>query len=562
MMKKNQKKQIIQLLDTLHNACQDLKKQKEEKFIALCGEIQNFTGSIYCFAGEILGQEHIFIKSLEDFYKELYLVSEGQSTIKQLLKEVHNLSVIAKSFKIDKFEIAFFCYKASMSDCFESVYFAAKQDPSCDAYFIPIPYYDRNPDGSFGTMHLEGVGYYSNKYELIDWQKYDVEARRPDVIFIMNPYDGNNLVTSVHPNFYSERLKNYTDCLIYIEYGVPLWMYKDCYSVKDKIGNEIALLPAHFYCDYYIAYQQAFVDFFKVGFNERLDLVQAYKMDKKTIDTKLIALGSPKFDKVLNSKKEDFILPKEWRDKIGDKKIVLYNTSLSELLKSSSQQINEEGSYLVKDDRYLNKLKSILDTFKDRQDVVLWWRPHPLFESTLKSMRPALYKYYMSIVQEYKTLNQGIFDTSEDVHRAICFSDAMISDESSILWLYLATGKPFYIPAISYALPTPIHQNDTYFYTPIQNRIANMKDSKGANIENINACVWWHNFCDEDFYRNIHFDNYLERFLRYVIPLDDYPEREEYERLQKQIFYDFVINSDGTAGQKIYEFAKEKAFEQ
>lgn len=40
------------------------------------------------------------------------------------------------------------------------------------------------------------------------------------MIFIHNPYDDGNIVTSVHPFFYSKNLKQYTDDLIYIPYFV------------------------------------------------------------------------------------------------------------------------------------------------------------------------------------------------------------------------------------------------------------------------------------------------------------------------------------------------------
>ena len=42
----------------------------------------------------------------------------------------------------------------------------------------------------------------------------------PDVIYIHNAYDDWNLVTSIHPNFYSRNLKKYTEELVYIPYFV------------------------------------------------------------------------------------------------------------------------------------------------------------------------------------------------------------------------------------------------------------------------------------------------------------------------------------------------------
>ncbi len=51
-------------------------------------------------------------------------------------------------------------------------------------------------------------------------EAYRFEERRPDEIYIHNGYDNWNLVTSVHPRFYSENLKQYTDKLVYIPYFI------------------------------------------------------------------------------------------------------------------------------------------------------------------------------------------------------------------------------------------------------------------------------------------------------------------------------------------------------
>lgn len=89
-----------------------------------------------------------------------------------------------------------------MWDSLESVYLAAKEDESCDAYCVPILYFDRNADGTLGEMHYEGNDYPAN-IEITDWETYDFEAKRPDVVYIHNPYDEANRVTCVHPRFFS-----------------------------------------------------------------------------------------------------------------------------------------------------------------------------------------------------------------------------------------------------------------------------------------------------------------------------------------------------------------------
>ena len=60
--------------------------------------------------------------------------------------------------------------------------------------------------------------HYPDYVPITAYDSYDFENRRPDTIFIHNPYDDCNLTTSVPPFFYSGNLKQYTDCLVYIPY--------------------------------------------------------------------------------------------------------------------------------------------------------------------------------------------------------------------------------------------------------------------------------------------------------------------------------------------------------
>lgn len=106
-----------------------------------------------------------------------------------------------------------------MWDSLESVWKEADADPDCDAYVIPIPYFDKNQDGSFCEEHYEG-DQYPKDVPIIHYNEYDLEMRHPDVIYIHNPYDEYNNATSVHPHFYSKNLRNFTDKLIYIPYFI------------------------------------------------------------------------------------------------------------------------------------------------------------------------------------------------------------------------------------------------------------------------------------------------------------------------------------------------------
>ena len=155
------------------------------------------------------------------------------------------------------------------------------------------------------------------------------------------------------------------------------------------------------------------------------------------LEEKFLVLGSPKFDKVAAATRENAEVPEEWKRLIykadgSRKKVILYNTTIQALLKHN--------------DAYLDKLEDTLGFFyENRDEITVLWRPHPLIESTISSMRPNLLERYINIVNDYKSKAYGIFDDSWDLHRAIAVSDAYFGDGSSVAALYKATGKPYMI---------------------------------------------------------------------------------------------------------------------
>ncbi len=331
-------------------------------------------------------------------------------------------------------EIVFLPYKAAMWDSLESVWRAADADEDTDAYVIPVPYYDKNPDGSFREEHYEGDRY-PEYVPVTCYDSYDFESRRPDMIFIHNPYDDQNYVTSVHPFFYSQNLKKYTDRLIYIPYFVLPEILPNDKGAVDEIKH-----------------------FFMVRgvFNADKTIVQSENMRQIYIDTlvnetgsgdkdgirrywnkKIDGSGSPKFDKVRNTNKDNLEIPPAWSRIIekpdgGRKKIIFYNTSITALL--------------LYDDQMLEKMEDVFRFFYDnKSEMALLWRPHPLIMSTLSSMRPQLWNRYLRIMMRYLDMGWGIYDDTTDIDRAIVLSDAYYGDPSSVVQMYQTTGKPVMI---------------------------------------------------------------------------------------------------------------------
>ncbi len=427
------KEEVLNLADLLVEAECELKKiiENEEEKEQLLMDMQTAVIAIGSEIEKIEGEGTRAVACLEEYCELLYQcsISDSKATA---LKVYEDLTDKSKEFHelfiqiAQKKEIVFFPYKASMWDSLESVWLAAKNNPQCRVYVVPIPYYDKNKDGSFGQQNYEGAEF-PDYVPVTSWEEYEVSERKPDVIFIHNPYDNGNHVSSVHPDYYAKNLKKYTDMLVYIPYFV---MGEDIYENFCVCAGTIHAHKTIVQSEKVRAvYVRCFREFVKENHLEIL-------FPEEVIEDKFVALGSPKIDKVLNDKKENYYLPQTWKDLINGKRVVLYNTGLSGILSGNEDE--------------LKKIEDVLVCFQKRKDVVLWWRPHPLSKSTCVSLRPQLYKRYQQIVENYKQEGFGIYDDTPDLHRAITYTDIYYGDDSSLIYLYGVQGKPIIIQNIYY----------------------------------------------------------------------------------------------------------------
>ena len=327
-------------------------------------------------------------------------------------------------------EVVFLPYKASMWDSLEPVWRKMKEDPSVNALVIPIPYYDKNPDGSVREMHYE-ADKYPEDVPVISYRNYSLQERHPDAIYIHNPYDDANYVTSVLPEFYSSRIKEFTDELVYIPYFVLDEIDPQLEAVVEANAHFIrvpAVLHAHRVIVQSENWRQAYINVMTAFAGENT---------RPYWEKKIEAGGSPKLERAANLTEADFVMPKDWERFVfradgSRRKVILYNTGLTAMLEQNEAM--------------LDKIERNLEVFREhREDVVLLWRPHPLLESTLQSMRPELLARFKTIVDAYRNEALGIYDDSAELDRAIALSDAYYGDPSSVVHLYKQTGKPIMI---------------------------------------------------------------------------------------------------------------------
>lgn len=184
-MRKAQKKQaedFIKLLDRAHN---EVKRAMERKDRDASSELLEQCQEGVIELGNMIeaeeGEGFPTISLLEEYCEVVYQIHEAvwhnmplnaSKTYKSLRKLLVRIEdSVRQDIKVRR-EAVFLPYKASMWDSLESVWKAANEDPDCDAYVVPIPYFDKNPDGSFKEMHYEG-DQYPDYVPITGYEDYD-----------------------------------------------------------------------------------------------------------------------------------------------------------------------------------------------------------------------------------------------------------------------------------------------------------------------------------------------------------------------------------------------------
>lgn len=409
------RERLLDIIDLLEEASKTIEEEtdivKRQAYMGLLTDTQNLAIALGTRIEKLKGVGTQTVQELEKYCECLYWMSERTVTQEQKVSKANlqeQMGEIQKAFDLDfpdKLEVVFLPYKASMWDSLESVWMAASEDENCETYVIPIPYYDKNEDGSMAKQHYEGK-LFPKYVPITSYEEYDMELRKPDIVYIHNPYDFANRVTSVEPAYYSDVLKQNTKCLIY----VPYW------AASGNMAEGQALCPAYLNADYIVVQSEKYVRYY----------------DKRIPREKLLPMGSPKFDKAIRLCKNPPQPAQDWKRKMEGKKVFFFNTSINGMLAGT--------------DSFLKKMEYIFKTFEGRNDVCLLWRPHPLLESTFESMRKEFKPIYDNFKAYFLEHELGIYDTTPDIAETVALCDAYIGDAaSSVTSLFGVTGKPLFI---------------------------------------------------------------------------------------------------------------------
>lgn len=214
---------------------------------------------------------------------------------------------------------------------------------------------------------------------------------------------------------------------------------------------------------------------------------------------KMVVLGSPKIDRIVSPiKKPSSLIGKE---KINGTKVVLVNTSISRILN---------------DQQWFEKMDNLIQLFKTRSDLFMLWRPHPLLFTTIEAMLPDKKDEMHSVIKNIDDLENSYIDRTASADAAIAVSDGLISDYSSLVLQYTATGKPVLLTVgTSDYRKTKLVCGDYFSNYFIQDGVT------------------------------------IEDFFTIIESGKDYKKEE-----RMKCFKESIVNTDGTCGTKVHSYIK------
>lgn len=404
MIRQALKNQISDLLDSM---CEQ-HHEGFEKRIPFFEECQQAAIAIGEALEEKVNEHAAAVGILEQYCEALFTCAQKdkmtESDISSLDDYISRVKEELEAVEIG-YQVAFFPYKAAMWDSLESIWKAFAADDRCESVVVPIPYYEFLAQEQRWESHYE-LHEFPEYVPVRDIAKYSLDDEHPDLAFVHNPYDEFNYVTRIDERFFSKNLKNHAGRLIYVPY----------YITTGFISKEHTYLPVYLNMDYMIAQSEHF----KSG------------CEGLPFYDRILPLGSPKADRVIHMCRDGVEAPADWQEKLNGKKAVMLNTGI--------------GCFLNYGALFFQKLRQVFEFFKNREDVVLIWRPHPLLESTVKSMKPHLESAYREVMDDFFSNDIGIFDDTPDITRTVALTDAYIGESgSSVVNLYQVAGKPIFI---------------------------------------------------------------------------------------------------------------------
>lgn len=416
-------RQKLSLMGQIHEKLELLVNYgQQETVLTLLKELQNVAVAIGTSIEKKTGEATETVALLEQYcevvfemYRTLseHVITDGKG-VRDILDEMLQLIEAAAGRIHLKKEIVFLPYHANQWKAMESVWKKACEEKDCIVRVVPIPYYYKRHLGeSLSERHYDGAEF-PEDVPITDFMEYNLEENHPDVIYIQNPHDEWDHALTVHSDYYSPKLWENTEELIYIPWFKLDEMRPDderalktrCYFVSTPgvVNADKVIVQSE-------QMKQSYVDYLSQWAGE----------DTRTMwEEKILGLGSPLDDIV-----EEIERPADW----GDKKILLYHVSGNGLFEHK--------------EKMLQKIERTLKIFADQTDKLqILWLQDEQMRQRLESRVPETFRGYVRILEECQDKPWMTLLSAEKEAQAVQLADAFYGDGSKSAQLMSQAKKP------------------------------------------------------------------------------------------------------------------------
>lgn len=161
----------------------------------------------------LIGEGSTTVKLLEQYCELLWNCSIAQRledgvALAEILCEA--VGLINENFLRDtrrQKTILLFPMKANDWPLFEPYWQEAKQNGD-KVFVIPVPYFEKKYDGTFGEEHYEGENF-PEGIDITRYEEYNYKGKLADLIVVRDNYNDKQVFYNVHPFYYIENIEQY-----------------------------------------------------------------------------------------------------------------------------------------------------------------------------------------------------------------------------------------------------------------------------------------------------------------------------------------------------------------
>lgn len=331
---------------------------------------------------------------------------QHESMMKALADTNFRTRALVKRTQGKPINVLFVCNEPAEWSMFDSVYKAMAEDPGFAPLVIALPYrHGSLPEGQYKdagmvefceTRHIPAIRGYDK--ETKEW--LDPTSLMPDYVFFQSPYD-------FFPPIWSVKQISMIAQVCYIPYGITIF--------RGEVNNVVH--PAHFFRFTSLYFKENSLS--KELFINKFQDQEWFNQNKVTLS------GFPKLDYLSEINEISSTIWKRGLQK--DIKRILWTPRWRTL----------EGTC-----HFFDYKEYFIKFCKQHQEVDFVLRPHPLCWQNFLKTKELTKDDLKNMETEYDNSLNMTLDKTGDYHDTFLTSDILVSDISSMLPEYFATGKP------------------------------------------------------------------------------------------------------------------------